>query len=505
MSEEGTSPESAVPPPTPSDAGSESAPEAATAEVAPEAPRTRRKVLWIGGAVVALLLVIVGVPRLLRALHTVSTDDAYVSGHVTFVAPRVPGQVVRVLVDDDNRVHAGDLLVQLDREPYEVRLRIAQAGVDAAQADLAAAQALTRGLEGQGRSLRFNLQKAIEAVHDQVAELRARAAVLDSKKATLARAQADYDRELPLLKSGVTAQQQFDAYKEALRVAKAQVKEVEESVYQIRVGLGLPRKAPGGDLSAVPPDLDQTFSSVKEAQGRLMQVAAQLGVVGSYSASPQQMLDEFRKRDPEGNIDRIFEELARSAPAVKQAEAKLAEASRNLDEAKLRLRYCDVVAAIDGVVTRRSVNPGDNVVVGQSLMAVRSLTDMWVDANFKETQLADLRIGQPVDLDVDMYGSQEHFRGRISGFTMGTGSTLSLLPPENATGNFVKVVQRLPVRIDLIDYDPDATPLFIGLSVTPHVWIDEPPTGPNAGRVLQPYLVTSRTPSAAPSPSAPGQ
>jgi membrane fusion protein (multidrug efflux system) len=128
------------------------------------------------------------------------------------------------------------------------------------------------------------------------------------------------------------------------------------------------------------------------------------------------------------------------------------------------------------------------LVAGQSIMAVRSLTDIWVDANFKETQLADLRIGQPVDLDVDMYGSRQRFQGRISGFTMGTGSTLALLPAENATGNFVKVVQRLPVRVDLINYDPDKSPLFIGLSVTPTVHINEPATGPSAGQVLQPYL-----------------
>jgi membrane fusion protein (multidrug efflux system) len=120
-------------------------------------------------------------------------------------------------------------------------------------------------------------------------------------------------------------------------------------------------------------------------------------------------------------------------------------------------------------------------------MAIRSLDEIWVDANFKETQLARLRIGQPVDLDVDMYGSKERFKGRISGFTMGTGSTLALLPAENATGNYVKVVQRLPVRIDLIDYDPDRTPLFTGLSVTPSVHVKETPTGPNAGKVLQPH------------------
>ncbi len=202
------------------------------------------------------------------------------------------------------------------------------------------------------------------------------------------------------------------------------------------------------------------------------------------------MVADFYKRDPEGNIDRIYAKLLIDAPAVKQAEAKLGEAQRNLDQAELNLRYCDVVAEIDGIVTRRDVNPGNNVIAGQSVMAVRSVTDIWVDANFKETQLASLRIGQSADLDLDMYGSRHRFKGRITGFTMGTGSTLSLLPAENATGNYVKVVQRLPVRIDLIDYDPDKVPLFIGLSVTPYVHVNEAPTGPDAGKVLQPYLPT---------------
>jgi len=121
-------------------------------------------------------------------------------------------------------------------------------------------------------------------------------------------------------------------------------------------------------------------------------------------------------------------------------------------------------------------------------MAVRALRppDLWVDANFKETQLADLRIGQHVRLEVDMYGSKKEFQGRVSGFTMGTGQTLALLPPQNATGNFVKIVQRLPVRIELTDYDPDKETLFVGLSCTPYVYYKEPATGPNAGKFLQP-------------------
>ena len=249
------------------------------------------------------------------------------------------------------------------------------------------------------------------------------------------------------------------------------------------------------DLAQVPDDLDQTFSTVRQAQASLIQAAAVLGVNDSLTKTPKQMIADFYKRDPQGDIDKIYEQLIKDAPILKQAEAKLAQAQRNLDQAQLNLKYCIVVAEIDGVVTRREVNPGNNVAAGQALMAVRSLSEIWIDANFKETQLASLRIGQSVDIDVDMYGSKHQFKGRISGFTMGTGSTLALLPAENATGNFVKVVQRLPVRIELVDYDPDKTPLFIGLSVTPRVHIDQAPSGPNAGGMLQPILPASSQPA----------
>ena len=249
----------------------------------------------------------------------------------------------------------------------------------------------------------------------------------------------------------------------------------------------------------MPPDLDETFSSVLEAQAELIQSAAQLGVVHSFDQGPKAMLDQFEKL---GDIDSTFAQYAANAPAVKQAEAKLEAARRDLAQAELDLRYCDITADIDGVVTRRNVNPGNYVQVGQNLMAVRSLDEIWVDANFKETQLRDLRIGQPVDLRVDMYGGKHIFKGRVAGFTMGTGSTLALLPPQNATGNFVKVVQRLPVRIDLVDYNADQTPLFIGTSVVPYVYINKPPTGPDAGKFLQAYV--PRSPSPGPTASASG-
>jgi membrane fusion protein (multidrug efflux system) len=437
---------------------------------------------------VIVAVCLVGGPWVRRSLNTVSTDDAYVNGHVTFVAPRVPGQVSRVSVDDNNRVRKGDLLVQLDKEPYQVKVEIASSGVEAAKADLVVAQAQARATAGQIRSMRFNLDHAIEDVNNQIALLRSRVAGLESQKAILAKTQADFDRARPLVESGAVSTEELGRREQDLRVAESQVEAARQGVYQIRVALGLPpRPEKGEDLTQVPEDLPQRFSSVRQAQASLIQAASQLGVVDSFSKTPEQMIGDFYKRDPSGDIDKIYEQLLKDAPAVKQAESKLAQAERALDQARLDLKYCDVVAEIDGVVTRRSVNPGDNLVAGQSVLTLRSLSEIWVDANFKETQLASLRIGQLVDLDVDMYGSRERFKGRISGFTMGTGSTLALLPAQNATGNFVKVVQRLPVRIDLIDYDPDKTPLFIGLSVTPVVRTNEPANGPNAGKVLQPY------------------
>ena len=455
----------------------------------------RRLRPWLIGGAILLVALIAGVPRGLKLLSTVSTDDAYVSGHVTLVAPRVAGTVTRVLVDDNNRVRKGELLAQLDKEPYQVQVNIAQAAVTAARANLVTAQAEVRGAEGQARSLRFNLQRSIEDVDNRIALLRSKVATLESQKASLVKVKADYDRAVPLLDVGGIPQQEVDDRKQAFLAAQAQVEGALQDVYQIRAALGLPPQPPtGNDLAQVPPDLDQTFSGVRQAQASLLQAAAQLGVTGSFDQTPRQMLADFYKRDPNGDINRIFAELLKDAPAVKQAESKLAEAQRNLDQAELNLRYCDVRADIDGVVTRRNVNPGDYVVIGQSLMAVRSLTEIWVDANFKETQLASLRIGQAVDLDVDMYGSHHRFQGRISGFTNGTGSTLALLPAENATGNFVKVVQRLPVRIGLLNYDPNKTPLFVGLSVTAHVHVNEPPTGPDAGKVLQPDVPPTSPP-----------
>ena len=482
-------------PPTPPVPPKQSESHAPAAAALPHTPQPRPAARRIRGVVLTAFLVtgitgllLFGVPEAMHALNTVSTDDAYVNGRVSFVAARVPGQISTVLVEDNNRVRKGDLLAQLDKEPYQVQVNIRQAAVEAAQADLAATEARTRASEAAARAARFRLEHAIEDVENHIALLRSKVASLAARKSAAAKAQADYERAVPLAGSGAVAHEDLDRRKEAMEVAQAQVEESLQDVYQVRVSLGLPPQPENGAaLADVPANLGQTFSSVREAQFALLEAAAQFGVtISTWNKTPKEMIAEFYQRDPEGNLDRIYEKLLQDAPAMLQARAKLAQAQRDLDQAKLDLSYCDIRAEIDGVVTRREAYPGNNVVIGQALMAIRSLTDVWIDANFKETQLAELRIGQPVEVRADMYGSAHLFKGRISGFTNGTGSTLALLPAENATGNFVKVVQRLPVRIELVEYDPDAAPLFTGLSVTPSVNIRATPSGENAGKLLQP-------------------
>jgi membrane fusion protein, multidrug efflux system len=450
----------------------------------------------LAGLVVAVYFLY---PVVETMLNTVSTDDAYVNGHVTFVAPRVSGQVSRVLVDDNYRVKKGDLLVQLDKEPFADQVAVKQAAVVAAEADLVAAQAEVRGLVAQVRANRFQLEHAIEDVHTQTANLRANIATLKSREAALELARANLKRGEELLPSGGISKEDLDQRRETVKVDVAQVEQALQAVYATRVYLGLPAQTPKGhDLSEVPDDLDQNFSSVRQALGQAIHSVALLGYAPpSWDLTPKQALEVFLKQDPQGDLNRIYTTLIPQAPAIKQAESKLLQARSELDVAKLNLRYCDVASEIDGVVTRRNVNPGNNVQAGQSLMAVRSLTEIWIDANFKETQLADLRIGHRVRCEVDMYGSKREYEGHITGFTMGTGQTLSLLPPQNATGNFVKIVQRLPVRVELKNYDPDKAPLFVGLSVVPYVYYKERPTGTNAGARLQPFFALPPGPTVA--------
>jgi membrane fusion protein, multidrug efflux system len=171
-------------------------------------------------------------------------------------------------------------------------------------------------------------------------------------------------------------------------------------------------------------------------------------------------------------------------PAKPYEHPTVTKAQKELDEAELKLGYTEIRAPISGFVNSRAVNPGDNIQAGQGVMSIQPLDQVYIVANFKETQLADLAIGRPVEISVDAYPHRV-FHGRVAGFAPATGAAASLLPPENATGNFVKVVQRLPVRIDLTEPNPSDTPLFVGMSVVPEVDIKAEPAGPDAGHRLR--------------------
>jgi membrane fusion protein (multidrug efflux system) len=465
-------------------------PSPAEAPAAPQPParRHRKWLLWAGAAAGLVVGCHFLVPWADTVMNTASTDDAYVNGHVTFVAPRVSGEVRKVLVDDNMHVTKGQLLVQVDKEPFEVQVLLKRAAVRVAHANLVAAESKARSLEANADSQRWKIQTASQMVKNQISLLKVRVATLRTREASLVRARADYARGEDLAPKGTLATEEFDHRKEQLRIAEAALSQARDEIVQVRVTLGLPPEPKKGkDFTDVPSDLHETFSDVRSAFSDLVQTMTQLGLpLAPTNAKPNEAIAEFQRRHKDADLDQILRDLIPKVPAVLQANAALEQARHDLEQAELNLRYCDVVSEIDGVVTSRNVNPGNNVQAGQSLMAVRSVTEIWIDANFKETQLADLRIGQRVKVEVDMYGSRKEYEGRITGFTMGTGQTLSLLPPQNATGNFVKIVQRLPVKIELTDYDPAVNPLFVGLSCTPYVYFKEPPTGAHAGAVLQP-------------------
>jgi membrane fusion protein (multidrug efflux system) len=478
-------------------------PAAAQTPVTPTSPPVRPR--W-GRRLILTALVLVGLgvggwwfgPFIVLLLTTVSTDDAYVNGHVTFVAPRVRGQVVRVLVDDNYRVKKGDLLVQLDKEPYRVEVERKKAALEVAQTKLVQTKAKTRATMATARALRYKLLNTVQQIRGQIQQLQGDVAALGKYQASLEDADKEYRRVSRLVTSGAAPREELDRRTATWLEAQASVRMAREKIRQTRAALNLPLEPPDGkNLGHTPENLEQNHPVVRSALSDMVVEGAQLGLeLPRGIETPDEVLKRLNLLHPDEKYEAFVHKLFEEAPAIKVAAADVDQARSDLAQAELDLRYTDVVAEIDGAVTRRNVNPGNNVQAGQSLMAVRSLTEIWIDANFKETQLADLRIGHKVRCEVDMYGSRRVYEGRITGFTMGTGQTLALLPPQNATGNFVKIVQRLPVRIELTSYDPEKEPLFVGLSVNPYVFTKEPPTGPNAGDVLQPFSPLPQGPTA---------
>ena len=435
----------------------------------PDMPRARRWP-WSGITLVRLaVLITAGVIVVLFATQwdrwvglsvRQVTDDAYVRGDITPLSAQVEGYVRRVPVDDFQRVKQGELLVQIEDDDY--RAKVAQA-----EADLYAAKAEARGIEAEARSRRWKLQRAVEDLDNQIALLHARVAALDKSKAVLTLAQIDFSRAKQLLGTPAESRQQYDRAQRALSTADAQVNEALAQVYQARASLGLPAQPISGeDLGQVPPDLDETFSSVLEAQADLIQSAARLGVIHSYAQSPKQMLDEFAKQ---GDIDRYFAQLTTEAPAVKQAEAKL-------DLAKINLGYTRITAPAGGEVSERDVRAGQYVHAGSQVITVVP-DNVWVVANYKETQLTHVAIGQRAEIRVDTFPGIS-IDAIVDSIAPASGAQFSLLPPDNSTGNFTKVVQRIPVKLRIAPDNPLAGKLRPGMSVVATILTASTPPPP---------------------------
>jgi membrane fusion protein (multidrug efflux system) len=397
------------------------------AETPPETPppaSSNRRFIVIG---VVLLLVVGAIFFYWRSTFTEDTDDAQVDGNLYQVSSRITGHVIKVYVDDNQTVQAGQPLAEIDPTDYQVAL-------DQAQADLANAQAqyvqatvnvpitqttVRTSVSTSGSDVRGSTD-AVAQAEKQVLAANAR---VDQAKANAIKAQLDVDRYTPLVEKDVISKQQFDAAVAQAAASKAAVAEAESDALASENAVGTVRQ-------------------------RLAQSQAQ--AEQSIKNAPDQV--------------RVEQSRATAASAaVKQAQSRV-------QQAQLNLSYTHIVAPTAGIVNKKNVQVGVNLSVGQDLMTIIPLTDLWVTANFKETQLARMRPCQEVTLKVDAYGGRK-FSGRMTQIGGATGSMLSLFPPENATGNYVKVVQRIPVRIDfnnLAQEDGDYV-LRPGLSVTPEV------------------------------------
>jgi membrane fusion protein (multidrug efflux system) len=396
-------------------------PEADETTEAPQSNSRRKAIV----AVVVVILALIAVVLWWRSTFVEDTDDAEVNGHLIQVSARVAGQVAKVYVDENQVVKAGDVIAELDPSDYKVAVENAEAALASAEANAAAANvnvpittvntgsnlsAADASVSGSAAAVE-QAKNQLQAAHDRVGQA----------KANNVKAQADLERYKPLVEKDVISKQQFDAAVAAADAAKAALADARATERAAEDGVKVTQE--------------------REAQAQAGLKYAQTG--------PQQV-------------------AAQSARA-KQAQAQVEQAQAQLDMAKLNLSYTRIVAPTAGIITRKSVEINQNIAPGQNLLMLVSLEGLWVTANFKETQLRHMSAGQQVEIEVDSTGKTYH--GKVTQIGGATGSVLSLFPPENATGNYVKVVQRVPVRVDFTDLasqDPNHE-LRPGLSVEPKV------------------------------------
>ncbi|MGE5199742.1 MAG: HlyD family secretion protein [Rhodospirillaceae bacterium] len=399
---------------------------------APQA--TLRRLLPVAG----IILVLGGVSWWWYAGGHETTDNAQIDGHVAPVASRVGGTVQEVKVVDNQAVEAGALLVQVDPRDYEVALSRAKADLADAEAALEAARAgipitatttssevatATGGVERSGAGVAI-AGKDVDAARARLTAAQAR---LRESQANETRAARDLDRMKQLIAKDEVSQQQYDgavaaaeAARAAVEAARAMVAEGEQAV------------------SAAESRRSQAVEATRQAEASLRSAGtapAQVAVIRARAAS---------------------------------AEARTAQARAILAQAELNLAYTAIRAPVAGVVSRKTVEVGQVVAPGQPLLAIVPLDTVWVTANFKETQLTDMKPGQKARIRVDTYGRA--YDGHVDSIAAATGARFSLLPPENATGNYVKVVQRIPVKIVLDGPRDPERPLRPGMSVTATVF-----------------------------------
>ena len=394
----------------------------------------------IGIAIGAVLIVLLGTTVWLWATAgRETTDDAQVDAHVTPIATRVGGMVVEVPVKENQQVEAGTVLVVIDPRDYQVALDKARAELATAEADAAAARvnvpitstatasnvSTARGGVDQAQAGIEGAQQAVEAATARLATAQARQREAEANAAKTAK---DVERFKMLLTKDEISQQQYDSAVAAADAARAATDSARAQVQEAQAGISVAQ------------------SQLTQARAGATQATAQLQTAQS---GPQE----------------VTAQRARAA----SADAKVLQQRAAVQQAELNVQYATIKAPLKGIVSKKTVEPGQIVQPGQPLMTLIPLEDVWVTANFKETQLKNMRPGQTALIEVDAYGGRE-FKAHLESLAAATGSRFSLLPPENATGNFVKVVQRVPVRI-AIDQKQDAEQLLRpGMSVTAKVY-----------------------------------
>lgn len=375
--------------------------------------RNWNQIILVGSGAIAVIVLI----GWFLFASSVKTNDAQVDGHITTISPRVSGNVVNLWVDDNREVHEGDPLVEIDPRDYQAAYDQAKAAYDVALAEAQSAKvniSLTRDttLSSTEGSVDARLVSQADLVRSQTvyqqsatASLEAAKANLEAKRATNVRAQADLKRYRPLLATGDVSQYQFDAIEATARVAESEYLAAQQQVLGAQESVEIAK----AQTTAAQHQLSRSDAMLKESR-------AQLELVPIREAQ------------------------------YKSALAAVERARATEEAAALFLSYTHLVAPVSGQVTQRTVEVGQYVSPGQLLMTLVPLDRIYVTANFKETQLANVRPGQRATISADMYGGRK-FEGVVDSIAGATGSRQALLPPQNATGNFVKVVQRIPVKI----------------------------------------------------------